>query len=518
MVLGYSKSIELIIMANGGTFEQQATLSLIAYALLVKFIFAPLIDTYYLAYIGRSKTYIFILGVLAGVSVLLFSSRADDSIQKEEISLLTSFWLFVNLLANFQQVAFESWTVTIVERPYRKYMGIMLVTGFSTGYFISFNVFVCLNSIQCLQKYLSWLCSLKQNKSQRCNGAPLVNHTSFVRFMGVQVLVLSFYILLFVKERIVEQNQIDLNKFVEEHKVEQLDHFDHLDDQNSRTKSKMKAIDRAIESPLKQQEGSNETEEDKPEQFEHYTGSESNAEVGQYRSRDIYESDDQHPDRGLRGILCQFIPKLVKNDGMRVFVFYLIASRFFFELYKRSLELRLVQKGLPKDTIIFVNTIVYPLILLAGYLSSYFIRKGVAMRRYHFAVLFDILICLHRFYLTSKVVQGEHISTTFLFQLVVNYVLELAEHWTFYFWFGHLNLVASDLAYSSTIMGVFTSVNNAADWGVNTLGLKTIAFFEKNYNNDGYNGCVIWFTFCALVSMCVLWKNTYYLDEMPVDE
>ena len=497
-------------MANGGTFEQQATLSLIAYALLVKFIFAPLIDTYYLAYIGRSKTYIFILGLIAGVVLLIFAPQAGIAVQNKQISLLTSFWLFVNLLANFQQVAFESWTVTIVARPYRKYMAIMLVTGFATGYFASFNAFVCFNSVDCLQKYFSWTCSQKDQKMSTCNKNPWLSHTGFAQFMGIQVLVISFYVLLLVKERVVDpglEDEVEDNPEGNTQK-ENSDGLEDIQDQKEEREegdAQPKAKDFDIETPFDQEEGSTKLEDQ--------TQSETNNEP-----IDDLDGDDDRPDRGLRGILCQFIPKLVKNNGMRAFVFYLIASRFFFELYKRSLELRLAQKGLPRQTIAFVNTIVYPFILLAGFLSSYFIRLGVAMRRYHLSVIFDVLVCIHRFYLSVILVKGEEISTFFFVQLVLNYMLGLAEHWTFYFWFGHLNLVATDLAYSSTILGIFTSVNNAADWGVNTLGLKTIAFFEERYKDDGYNGCVLFFTFCALLSMCLLWRYTYYLDEMPVKE
>ena len=190
-------------MANKGTIAQQETLSYISHPLMLKFLFAPIIDTYYSHYIGRSKTYIFILGVIAGISVLLFAPRAGRAVEHQEIGLLAGFWFFVNLVANFQQVAFESWTVTIVDQAYRRMMPIMLVLGFSTGYFTSYNAFVFFNSEKALNSSLSWLCRFKKakKKNSACFEKPLLTHAGFVRLMGVIVLMVSFYVLVVIDQR-----------------------------------------------------------------------------------------------------------------------------------------------------------------------------------------------------------------------------------------------------------------------------------------------------------------------------
>ena len=454
MVLGYSKSIELMIMVKSGDltgdekYAIQSKLSLITYPLLLKFLYAPIIDTYYFRSIGRSKTYIFILGLLAGISVLIFAPRADLAVENKEIALLAGFWFFVNFLANFQQVAFESWTVTIVDQAYRKYMAIMLILGFSTGDFTSYNAFVFLNSQKSINDNFGWFCQGQDSGSQRaCLENLRVTHTRFVRFMGVLVLLVSFYVLLFIKERVVDQEQEEAN-----------------------------------------------------------------------RQNEIQVIDHDQPDRGLKGILFQFIPKLMKNKAMRVFIFYLIASRFFFELYKRSLDLRFVGKGMELKTINLVNTLVFPFALLTGYLSSPFIKRGSAMRRYQLIVTIEILACTHRFYLTYIYSKGYEHKNSFFTQILINNIIGQVKRCNFYFWFGHLNMIITDLAYSSTILAIFTSVNNAAGWGVNYIGLKTIQYMEGCFPGRGYNWCVTVATICALVSMYLLRGYTVYLDELPTEE
>ena len=235
------------------------------------------------------------------------------------------------------------------------------------------------------------------------------------------------------------------------------------------------------------------------------------------------QGDDPNPKRGLRKILFNFFPKLARNKGMRAFLFYLIASRFFFMLYKRSLELRFLSdkqgkdRQLPKESLILVDTIVFPIALLTGYLSSPFIKRGSAIRRYQIAVLVDILTCIHRFYLSTVYKTGDEKDLFFFVQLLANYMFGIAEYWTFYFWFGHLNFIITDVAYSSTILAIFTSANNAADWGVTTLGLWILKKFEAK-QIDIYNRFVVLFACCALVTLLLLRSYTFYLDDLPIEE
>ena len=140
------------------------------------------------------------------------------------------------------------------------------------------------------------------------------------------------------------------------------------------------------------------------------------------------------------------------------------------------------------------------------------------MKKYQWAVTIDVLICLHRFYLTLELQKPRAHTNGLFWQLVINYIIALAEDWTYYFWFAHLNQVLTDIAYGSTIIGIFTSINNASDWGVNPIGLRIIAIVEYFVGDHGYDYAVGVFTVLALVSLCLTWKNAYVLDEMEVEE
>ena len=502
LALGYIKSIELIIMSHGGNYGQQALLSLTCYALCFKFLFAPLIDTYYLAYIGKNKSYIVSLGLLCGALLLLYAPRADKAVDNKEIGFITIFWLFTNLLVNVEASAIESWTLSICEKEYRKYMPIMLLTGFCLGYGISFNAFVCFNDVK-------WINDMFY-KGKDVVKTPWLSHYRFCKIMGAVSSILSLYVLFMIKEKIITGNEDDDEE-----------------QQNQTPGANYRGENDGNELPAKQGQGAENLASGQTinggiggghdgNPFDQPTDRDEGQESSE--SRQIRRRGDVAQIKGFKGIMCQFLPKMFKNRGMRILAFHICISRFFFELYKRSLELRLVENGLPKAMLAEVNTILFPLIFLGGAISSRFLKSGSLMKKYHLAVTVDVLVCLHRFYLTLRLKDKSLDPKSLFWPLTVNYILGLAEHWTYYFWFAHLNQVITDIAYGSTIFGIFSSINNGSDWGVAPLGNEIIDIVERSFGKNGYDYIVGIFTVVAFLALFLTWRNTYILDEMGVEE
>ena len=230
------------------------------------------------------------------------------------------------------------------------------------------------------------------------------------------------------------------------------------------------------------------------------------------------EKKSASPEMSVGKVVFEFVPKLLRNKAMSTLIIYLLSARVFLELYRRSLELRLVEKGLPKETIANVNALVYPFILAGGFMSSIFIKRGQCMRRFHITILVEIFTCMHRYYLTFVVSETGEVSPLIFWQVALNYVLDLADHWVFYFWFGHLNMVVTDYAYGSTIIGIFTSVGSLSNYGFNSFGLGVIAFFVQIFPDYGYHGCIVMLTIFAFISTYFLWGLADYLDELPTEE
>jgi len=64
MFQGYPKCIEIILMATGSSYDDQALLSWISYPYIFKILIAPLLDFAFIQKLGKSKTYIIIPGLI----------------------------------------------------------------------------------------------------------------------------------------------------------------------------------------------------------------------------------------------------------------------------------------------------------------------------------------------------------------------------------------------------------------------------------------------------------------------
>ena len=344
MALGYTLSIQLIMMSLGANYSQQALLSMVGDALCFKFVFAPLIDTYFLSYIGKSKTYIVAMGLISGLLLIGYSPFADKAIKEKEVLLMTCFWLVINLLTNIEGLAFESWTLSITEKHYRKYMPILIHTGFCFGSGFSFNAFMCFNDVK-------WIADTFYGGARGV--APWVTHSQFCVSMAAVSLILSMYVLIMVKEKIIIDNEDG----------------DEVEEQARGDERNQGLIDTIVLDGMIEHDQRCE---------QHLRGGEDEENgnlLGKFRAGNIGTEFDYKETRtearkslvrngpakpkiyGLGGVICEFIPKMFKNRGMRLLAFQIMASRFFFELYKRSIDLRLVEKGLPTGKLAVLNAI-----------------------------------------------------------------------------------------------------------------------------------------------------------------
>ena len=497
-ILGYTKSIEVIIMSQGGTYNQQTILSLTAYAQFLKFFFAPLIDSYHLNSLGKNKTYITIVGTLAGLIVLCMSQRADQAVSDQEITLLTSFWLFVNILANLQHAALESWTLSIIEiEGFEKYISVMLTTGFSAGFTLAFNIFTWLNG---------------KDSTPEGQDKPLVSHKLFCYLTAGHVILVSLYVLFFIKEKRVELeemdeggNREDLEKLRHDERTNKLSTIQEVEEGGLSSRRRALSNQNAV-SALENNDPN--AEDEIPRNYEVDTISEDK------KPRNLKAVKR----KSLKHIFTDFFPKMFRNRPMRNFVLYLLLVRMFFELFKKSLDLRLVELGLPRQLLAKASLSYYPTIVVGGLIGTFFMTKGTLLRKCHFAVLVDFFVLLHKYYLTWLIRSSPEATKQIFWQLLLNKMVATSEQWMFFFWFTHLNQSVSDYAYGSTILGVFTSVNNYSTWGFNTIGLKIIAVFQSRFGDFGYDFFVLGCSAMQFLVLCLTWVLASELDGLDKEE
>ena len=104
--------------------------------------------------LGRSKTYI--LGATLSMSVIIFlvAPLQKGLLDTKNYPVIVWLWFFINFFNCFLQIASEAWCVTILEEKYRPKATIVLSIGQTLGVFACYNIFMPLNSVKWVNKYL----------------------------------------------------------------------------------------------------------------------------------------------------------------------------------------------------------------------------------------------------------------------------------------------------------------------------------------------------------------------------
>jgi len=194
----YQNAIILDLQERGATYDDQAFFSLTLYPFIVKIVQAPFIDTYYVKWLGKCKTYIISSFLVITVVLFFLAPYGDEIIQPKNVKPLTFLWMGVNVICIFSQIAGEMWIVKIFSEAEKGKGTIMFDIGMKVGAFVGYNLFIPLNSPKFLNKYFFTSSPISE---------PLVSHAQLLIFIGIVCLGSALYILGFVAESIPEETE-----------------------------------------------------------------------------------------------------------------------------------------------------------------------------------------------------------------------------------------------------------------------------------------------------------------------
>ena len=113
MVQSYQNAIILDLQERGASYDDQAFFMLSQYPYIFKIIQAPFIDTYYIKWFGKCKTYIVSIFLLFSILLFWLAPHQDGFIQPSNIKILTFIWMGINIVIILSQIAGEMWIVKI---------------------------------------------------------------------------------------------------------------------------------------------------------------------------------------------------------------------------------------------------------------------------------------------------------------------------------------------------------------------------------------------------------------------
>ncbi len=176
----------------GLSYTNMGIFSMAGFPFSLKVLWSPIVDSRFSRAFGRRKSWIIPTQLLIGISFILISAYVNDWIDQvnSKMALITFvFALLVSLCAT-QDIAVDGWALTLLDADKVHYSSTCQIIGLNSGFFVSFTVFLGLNSTTFCNQYLRSLPA----------DYPLLDLASFMRGWGIFSLCATIAIAAFKKE------------------------------------------------------------------------------------------------------------------------------------------------------------------------------------------------------------------------------------------------------------------------------------------------------------------------------
>ena len=116
--LGLAGSIPMLLQSRKVTYTEQAMFSFVYWPFSIKLLWAPLVDSLYVHWFGRRKTWLLPTQYLIGLFMMVLSFRIQSIMEDGEVDVfyLTVIFFMLNFLAATQDIAVDGWALTMLSR------------------------------------------------------------------------------------------------------------------------------------------------------------------------------------------------------------------------------------------------------------------------------------------------------------------------------------------------------------------------------------------------------------------
>ncbi|KAK9465880.1 acetyl-coenzyme A transporter 1-domain-containing protein [Lipomyces arxii] len=137
------------------SYGQVGLFSLASYPYSMKLLWSPIVDAIYSRRVGRRKSWIVPIQTVSSFMLLWLGSHVEKLMEDAEKSLgfITLVFFTLVFLCATQDVAVDGWALTLMSQPNLSYASTAQTIGLNSGYFLSFTVFLALNSPEFANKY-----------------------------------------------------------------------------------------------------------------------------------------------------------------------------------------------------------------------------------------------------------------------------------------------------------------------------------------------------------------------------
>ncbi|TFY66211.1 hypothetical protein EVG20_g4880 [Dentipellis fragilis] len=179
------------------SYSQLAIFALSGYPYSLKLLWSPIVDSKFIPSIGRRKSWIIPMQTIIGSLMLWISFNVQKLLDKpaENVNTLTIVFTSLVFFAATQDIAVDGWALTLLSEENLSYASTCQTIGLNTGYFMSFTVFLALNSEAFSEKW----------------GIPHLQLSAYLRFWSLVCFGVTVWLLFFQKERKEVLDENDMN-------------------------------------------------------------------------------------------------------------------------------------------------------------------------------------------------------------------------------------------------------------------------------------------------------------------
>ncbi|MCJ1468937.1 hypothetical protein MMC07_007567 [Pseudocyphellaria aurata] len=134
------------------SYGQIGVFSLASYPYSLKLLWSPIVDAVWHPRLGRRKSWILPIQMCSGLGMIYLGGRIKDMMVTAEASdgsgvwTFTWWWFFLVFLCATQDIAVDGWAITLISPQNLSYASTAQTVGLTAGHFLSFTVFLALNS------------------------------------------------------------------------------------------------------------------------------------------------------------------------------------------------------------------------------------------------------------------------------------------------------------------------------------------------------------------------------------
>ncbi|KAF2069106.1 hypothetical protein CYY_009578 [Polysphondylium violaceum] len=202
--IGLSFGTIPFLLHKHATYTQIGIFYFSTYPYSLKLLWSPLVDSYYWKSFGRRKSWIVPIQIIAGLFFIAISFKIEYLVEHVQSFILpvTAFFFILIFLMATQDIAVDAWALTILSKSNLHYASICQTIGLNTGYFLSYTIFLALNSPSFANRYF------RSTPSEE----GMITLSGYVFFWGCVFVMFSIYLALFKGE---ENNHIIMKEKVD---------------------------------------------------------------------------------------------------------------------------------------------------------------------------------------------------------------------------------------------------------------------------------------------------------------